>query len=62
MREVKWSRWEHHWCFFDLGISAGVFWTVWAKVGFWKAVLYGLFWELWLCWRLGEWLVLHFWR
>ncbi len=36
------------------GFGFGVFWYAWAKVGFWKAVLYGIFWIPWLGYRVAE--------
>jgi hypothetical protein len=41
---------------FPFGIGLGVFWFVNAKVGFLWAVVYGLFWPLWVGYRLAEWL------
>jgi hypothetical protein len=56
------SKPEATWYVFNLSVSFGVFWAVYAKAGFWTALLYGVFWEIWLSYRLGEWIVLHFWR
>ncbi|HVO09309.1 MAG TPA: hypothetical protein VMX54_01035 [Vicinamibacteria bacterium] len=36
------------------GFGFGVFWYAWAKVGFWKALLYGIFWIPWLGYRVAE--------
>jgi len=36
------------------GFGFGVFWYAWAKVGFWKAILYGIFWIPWLGYRVAE--------
>lgn len=36
------------------GFGFGVFWYAWGKVGFWKAVLYGVFWIPWLGYRVAE--------
>jgi hypothetical protein len=36
------------------GFGCGVFWYAWGKVGFWWAVLYGVFWIPWLGYRVAE--------
>lgn len=35
----------------------GVWWFVWGKFGFWWGVLYGLFWQVWIGYRLAAWLL-----
>ncbi len=40
------------------GLGFGVFWFVWGKLGFWWGVVYGLFWPMWLGYRLAE----YIWR
>jgi len=39
------------------GIGLGVFWFVWHQVGFWWGILYGLFWPVWIGYRLAEFLL-----
>ncbi len=36
------------------GFGFGVFGYAWGKVGFWWAVLYGVFWIPWLGYRVAE--------
>jgi hypothetical protein len=36
------------------GFGFGVFWYAWGKVGFWWAVVYGIFWVPWLGYRVAE--------
>jgi hypothetical protein len=36
------------------GFGFGVFWYAWGKVGFWWAILYGVFWIPWLGYRVAE--------
>jgi hypothetical protein len=36
------------------GFGLGVFWYAWGKVGFWWAILYGVFWIPWLGYRVAE--------
>jgi hypothetical protein len=36
------------------GFGFGVFWYAWGKVGFWWAVVYGIFWIPWLGYRVAE--------
>jgi len=38
------------------GVGIGVWWFVWGKVGFWTGLLYGIFWPVWVGFRLAEWL------
>ena len=35
------------------GFGFGVWWFVWGKVGFWWGALYGLFWPIWLGYRIA---------
>lgn len=35
-------------------VSVGVFWFAWEKFGFLWGVLYGLFWEIWVGYRMAE--------
>lgn len=37
-------------------MNFGVFWFVWDAAGFWWAILYGLFWPVWVGYRLAEFL------
>lgn len=39
------------------GIGGGVFWHVWTLYGFWWGVLYGLFWQSWVGYRLAVYLL-----
>lgn len=36
------------------GFGVGVFWYVWGQLGFWWGLLYGLFWQVWVGYRLAE--------
>jgi len=36
------------------GFGFGVFWYAWGKVGFWWAILYGVFWIPWLGYWVAE--------
>jgi hypothetical protein len=36
------------------GFGLGVFWSAWDAVGFWWALLYGMFWPVWLGYLLAE--------
>ena len=36
------------------GFGFGVFWYAWGKVGFWWALVYGIFWVPWLGYRVAE--------
>lgn len=38
-------------------ISIGVWWGVWGLYGFWWGILYGLFWEFILGFKLAAWLL-----
>lgn len=35
------------------GIGSGIMWHVWSLYGFWWGVLYGLFWPIWIGYRVG---------
>ena len=37
-----------------LSVAIGVFWFVWGHYGFWWGILYGLFWPVWLGYRLAH--------
>jgi hypothetical protein len=41
----------------SLGVAIGVWWYVWGLYGFWWGVLYGLFFPVWLGFRLAEFLL-----
>lgn len=36
------------------GVGLGVFWYAWGKVGFWWALVYGVFWPTWVGYRIAE--------
>lgn len=37
-------------------VGVGVFWYVWGVKGFWWGTLYGVFWTIWVGYRLAGWL------
>jgi len=39
------------------GLGSGVFWFVWGYYGFWWGILYGLFWPMWIGYRIAEYLL-----
>ena len=38
-------------------VTFGVWWNVWGVYGFWWGVWYGLFWEIWVGYKLSEFLL-----
>jgi hypothetical protein len=38
------------------GVGLGVWWAIWGLKGFWWGVLYGMFWPIWIGYRLAMWL------
>jgi len=38
-------------------IGWGVLWYVWGLYGFWWGLLYGVFWQVWVGYRLAEYLL-----
>jgi hypothetical protein len=41
-----------------VGIGIGVWWYIWGTYGFWWGVLYGVFWEVWVGFKLATYLVM----
>jgi hypothetical protein len=41
----------------SVSIAIGVWWYVWGAYGFWWGVLYGLFWPIWLGFRIAAYLI-----
>lgn len=36
------------------GVGFGVWWYVWDIYGFWWGILYGMFWPIWIGYRVAE--------
>jgi hypothetical protein len=50
---VFWTPWNK----VSIPVGIGVFWCAWGAYGFWWALLCGMFWEVWVGFRLAQFLV-----
>lgn len=41
----------------SLGLAIGIWWYVWGIYGFWWGVCYGLFWPIWVGYRVAAYLL-----
>ncbi len=57
-QKINWAKKiKIHMSILDLSIGIGTFLAVKSQVGFWWALLYGIFWEGWFAYRLAEYLI-----